>query len=644
MVALNWRLIFGGVLVCIGYYLGAKLGFALTLEPRPVSVMWPPNSILLAALLLTPIRSWWFLLACAVPAHFAAQLQSNVPPTMMTCWLISNFTEALLGAGLTRLIAGGQFRFAGLTNTAAFLLCGVFLAPFFSSFLDAAFVRWNHWGQASYPEVWRIRFFSNVLASLAIAPVIVVWARTDFRKIRNANWKRCLEATLLAVGLLVVELGIFVGYEPGPKAESGLLYVPLPFLVWAAIRFGDRGATMAGFVTSLIAVGGAALGHGPFSAQSPEANAFSLQLFLIVVCTLSLLLSVVMDDREKAQERFAKAFRSSSDGIIISRHRDGHIIELNEQAEAFFGLPRAELLNRTAFDLNIYFCEAGLVETLAHTSGGTSLHNLELPFRTQAGQLRQALVSTETEEIDGELCLIVVIRDITHQRHSEEEARHVSSKLITAQEDERKRIARELHDHLSQHLAMLSVEMEIVGRESEKSEGPVRKHLEAIGAHIKDLSSEVHRLSYQLHPAKLDQLGLVIAARTFCREVAVQFRTVIHFEYADVPRDLDPYVALCHYRVLQEMLWNSVRHSGAAEITVHLTREAEHVRLVITDSGKGFDVESAMHNGGLGLVSMRERVRQVNGSINFKSAPGAGTRIEVMTPLIYTSPESHGAG
>jgi integral membrane sensor domain MASE1 len=148
-VALNGRLMFGGLLVCLGYYLGAKLGFALTFHPHPVSVMWPPNSILLAALLLTPVRSWWFLLLCAVPAHFAVQFQSNVPPTMMICWFISNSTEALLGAGLTRLIVGGPFRLVGLANTSAFLLRS-FPRPFLSSFLDSAFVRWNEWGQGAY--------------------------------------------------------------------------------------------------------------------------------------------------------------------------------------------------------------------------------------------------------------------------------------------------------------------------------------------------------------------------------------------------------------------------------------------------------------------------------------------------------------
>ena len=634
----NPRLLFGGLLVCVGYYLGAKLGFALTFHPRPVSVMWPPNSILLAALLLTPPRSWWFFLLCALPAHLAIQLQSNVPPGMMFCWFISNSAEALIGASVTRSIVRGPFRLATLANTSAFLVGGVFLGPFLSSFLDGAFVQLNKWGQGTYSEVWRVRFFANVLTSLAIAPAIVVWAQMDFRKWRTMNWKRWVEIALLTAGLIGVGFHAFVAYEPGPHTDPALLYAPLPFLLWAGVRFGGPGATLAAFVTSLIAIWGAAHGRGPFSTNSPEANASSIQMFLIVAIVLLLLLSAAKSDREKADERYAKAFRANPDAIIISREKDGQIIELNERAEALFGFHRAEALGHTASDLNNYFCEADLLKVIAETSGGTSLHDLELPFRTKAGELRRALVSSDTEEIQGERCLIVVVRDISEQRRAEQEALEVSSKLITAQEDERKRIARDLHDDLNQRLALLSVEIDIVGQESEKTEGPVHEHLARIASQVKELSGEVHRLSYHLHPAKLDQLGLVVAARTFCREVGVQSKIRIRFEQVDVPRDLEPGVALCLYRVLQEALQNSVRHSGAAEIDVRLTRETDQLRLIITDAGKGFVVEEALHNSGLGLVSMRERVRQVHGSIHFNSAPGAGAQINVTVPLFDKPP------
>lgn len=149
----NWHSGFGRqpiticLLVFAGYYLGARIGFSLTFQPHPVSVLWPPNSILLAALLLTPPRIWWLVLVAAFPAHCAAQWQSNVPTSMILCWFISNCFEALIGASLTRYFLRRPLRFVNLREAGIFCLCAAICGPFFSSFLDAAFVRWNQWGR-----------------------------------------------------------------------------------------------------------------------------------------------------------------------------------------------------------------------------------------------------------------------------------------------------------------------------------------------------------------------------------------------------------------------------------------------------------------------------------------------------------------
>src|SRR5437588_7469170 len=112
----EWRLPVIGLRVFAGYYVGCKIGFALTFQPHPVSVLWPPNSILVAALLLTPPRIWWFVLLAAFPAHWAAQLQSHVPPLMILGWFISNSCEAVIAAGLTRYLIVVPIRFASLRN------------------------------------------------------------------------------------------------------------------------------------------------------------------------------------------------------------------------------------------------------------------------------------------------------------------------------------------------------------------------------------------------------------------------------------------------------------------------------------------------------------------------------------------------
>jgi len=305
----EWRLPVIGLCVFAGYYIGAKIGFALTFKPYPVSVLWPPNSILVAALLLTPPRIWWFVLLAALPAHCAAQIQSHVPPLMILCWFVSNCSEAVIGAGLMRYLVRGPIQFTSLRNAAIFCLCVVFAGPFLSSFLDAAFVRWNAWGHGSYWELIRIRFFSNALAALVVAPLIVTWATKGIRALRTLGRARLLEACLILLGLLSISFAVL--YKFGPAADSALLFLTLPFLLWAAARFGALGTSTALSIVGFLAIWSGSHGHGPFSGGTAEQNTLSVQIFLIVLSIPMLFLAAVIEeratgetDRRESESRF----------------------------------------------------------------------------------------------------------------------------------------------------------------------------------------------------------------------------------------------------------------------------------------------------------------------------------------------------
>ena len=307
-----------GLCVFVGYYLGAKVGFALTFHPYPVSVLWPPNSILVAALLLTPPRTWWFILLAAFPAHWAAQIQSHVPPLMILCWFVSNCSEAVIGAGLTRYLVRGPIQFTSLRNAGIFCLCVVFAGPFLSSFLDAAFVRWNAWGQGSYWELIRIRFFSNALAALIVAPLIVTWATKGILAVRTAGRARLLEACLILLGLLTI--GFAVLYKFGPGADSALLFLTLPFLLWAAARFGALGTSTALSIVGFLAIWSGSHGHGPFSGGTAEQNTLSIQIFLIVLSIPMLFLAAVIEERatgETERRESESRFRIVADSAPV---------------------------------------------------------------------------------------------------------------------------------------------------------------------------------------------------------------------------------------------------------------------------------------------------------------------------------------
>src|SRR4051812_9056953 len=307
-VLFDRRLIIAALLTCIGYYVGSLIGFALTFHPHPVSVLWPPNTILLAALLLTPPRAWIVLLLAALPAHIVSQLQSQIPLPMMFCYFISNSCEAVIGAGCIRYLTRGQLRFDSLRSVAIFCIFAGLVAPFLSSFLDAGFVKLNHWGiDDDYWNNWRIRLFSNALTALTFAPVIVIWfARPGWKKHGFKHW---LEVSLLFLGLMAV---CYAGlYREAPPADPVLFCAPIPFLLWAALRLGARGTSTAILIVTFLAIWSAASGHGPFTAGSPEENARSIQMFLIAVAVPFLFLAGVIEERattetnlEESEQRF----------------------------------------------------------------------------------------------------------------------------------------------------------------------------------------------------------------------------------------------------------------------------------------------------------------------------------------------------
>src|SRR5712671_3653075 len=197
------------LVVAMGYYFTAKIGFAFALQPGSVSTLWMPNSILLAGLLLVPRRSWWIIVVAACPAHFASEIQSGVPTAMVLSWFISNSFQALFAAFFICKFVDDGLRFDKFRDLTIFLFFGAFLAPFLSSFLDVALVKLNGWGTSSYWEIWRVRCLSNILATITLVPVIVTWVTRGFTAVRRASWWRYLEAGILTAGLFAVGLTVF---------------------------------------------------------------------------------------------------------------------------------------------------------------------------------------------------------------------------------------------------------------------------------------------------------------------------------------------------------------------------------------------------------------------------------------------------
>ncbi|MGD0647911.1 MAG: PAS domain-containing protein [Acidobacteriaceae bacterium] len=226
--------------------------------------------------------------------------------------------------------------------------------------------------------------------------------------------------------------------------------------------------------------------------------------------------------------------------------------------------------------------------------------------------------------------------DVTERKLAEEALNSISGRLIEAQEQERTRIARELHDDFSQRIALLAIELDLLKKDIPGLSGDARNRMDSLQKHTQEIGSDIQALSHELHSAALDHLGIVLAMRGFCEGFGQKQKLRIDFHSTDLPSPVSPDVALCLYRVLQEALHNAAKHSRASQFNVQFLAMPGEIRLTVCDEGVGFDVESVNKGRGLGLISMRERVKLVNGTFSIVSKLNGGTQINVRIPLRAT--------
>ena len=232
------------------------------------------------------------------------------------------------------------------------------------------------------------------------------------------------------------------------------------------------------------------------------------------------------------------------------------------------------------------------------------------------------------------MALAAVVEERESARLVEKE---LSRRLISAQEQERMRIARELHDDVCQRLSILSLKIEKAAKYDRYGQVLVAEQLEQIWQQCSSLAGDVQALSHELHPSILENLGLTAAVKSYCREVAQQNGVVVELSDSTLSGSLPQDVSLSVFRVVQEALRNAVKYSGQKHIKVCLQENSGQLELEISDQGVGFDVTNTTKSGGLGLVSMAERISQVNGTLTIDSQPNAGTRIRARVPLAAPS-------
>ena len=232
--------------------------------------------------------------------------------------------------------------------------------------------------------------------------------------------------------------------------------------------------------------------------------------------------------------------------------------------------------------------------------------------------------------------------DVTELRNAQEALSEMSRKLVQAQEQERARIARELHDDINQRLAMLGIELQQLREHYPELPVEISSRMQELQEQTTQISADVQTLSHDLHSSKLEYLGAIGGMKSWCNEFGGRQGLQIEFKGPESKMSLPPEVGLSLFRVLQEALHNAAKHSGVRRIEVQLREDSREIHLIVRDLGKGFDVETAMQGRGLGLASMQERLRLVGGELSINSQSKGGTTIHARVPLVGDSMRAAG--
>jgi signal transduction histidine kinase len=524
-VRLVQTLLLGSLGILISYKYG------ISQDPRILSALWLPDSVLLCCLIFTPARWWWVYAVVSMPARYYFGIHAGYPAWQAVANYPNDWLKAILSAYALRRWARGPFRLDSIYQFGLFFCVAVVASPAVSAF-GGAIVR-HAIGQPFW-SVWYRWFLSCALVGLVVTPALVHWiaARPQFT---GASVRRYTEALLLASGLLLASYAAFSRPGEDPMPNVAILYAPMPFLIWAAARFGPIGASTSIAVVGMLAMLSTRQGLGPFRAASPADNVVGMQLFLLVMALPMLLLSVLTTERRKAEESQRKTMQD---------------LELSQE------------------------------------------------------QLRENL----------------------------EQIQKLNAKLLNAHDDERKNISRELHDGVSQQLTSVLLTLTGLKRQPGLPEAS-RRQLDSVLPVLGQIADGIRNLSRQLHPMVVEYVGLARALQTLCVD-GRSFRGMeVAFAGSELTARLAPNAATALYRVAQEALRNAAYHSGSKRARVELFTGENSVQLRIIDWGCGFDVDRARRKGGLGLISMQERVESLQGRLRISSRIGSGTEIVAELPL-----------
>ena len=619
--------------IAVAYVAAGYASLSAATEHRAVSSLWLPAGISLFALLRLGPRYWP---GVAVAAYILNA--SNGLPLVASVVMAGGETlEALLGAWLVRRAWGANrgpvsprqvvqlVGLAGLVSTMLGATVGV-----------ATLVAAGATTTATAGALWLVWWTGDAVGVVVVAPLLLAWVRSGEAP-PHGRWPR-IEFAVAFGALAAGTYFLFANW-------GTLVFAIFPLAGWIALRMGMRGATTAVAVVTVVAGWCTLAGYGPFTAMSPTANLFALQLFLMLLAVKSLFIAALQAETRAAgdrlrisERRYRMLAQHLPDGCVVLFDRDVRLLLAEGPAVAAAGFVQAEVEGRTLDEIFEPATAERLLLSFRDVLQGREVE-FEFPFRDHTYLVR-ALPLADEDHADAAgmaLALDVTAREATQQEVAASRARleRLSRLLISAHEDERRRIAREVHDELGQALTAVKIGLATaLQRTQQRGSLDSERHVRIAAATLDQAIESVQHIVLRLRPGVLDNLGPIAAIEHAAQQFSQQAGVPVRLELLPEPLDLDGERSTTLYRIVQEALTNVMRHARARGVSVSLREDIDAGTLLlrIVDDGAGIDDEQVRNPRSMGILGMRERAAACGGWLELQHAPGGGTAVLLTMP------------
>lgn len=322
-----------------------------------------------------------------------------------------------------------------------------------------------------------------------------------------------------------------------------------------------------------------------------------------------------------SEERFAKIFRASPQPMVLTTMKEGRIIDVNDSALKMSGHTRDEIIGLTSLEIGVFNSPEHRKAAIGALLQTGSVRNMELQFPMKNGEKRLLLCSAELIELSGEKCIVIASSDITERKEAEQQLAQLSARLLQTQDEERRRIARELHDVTAQSIGLIMLNLAQVQNAASSLDARSKEKLTESLAFGEQALKDIRTLSYILHPPLLDQAGLTTALKWYVKGFHERSGVKVDFTETGAESErMPPEVEYALFRVVQECLTNIRRHTNSETAEITLTRTTETVSLSVQDHGKGDKVQIPRNGDsaqfvGVGIPGMRHRLKQLGGEL-----------------------------